>query len=134
MEKIYEVELTSFAYGGESIGRLPDGRAVFVPFTIPGEKARLELVEEKRGFARARLLEVLEPAAERIPPRCVHFGLCGGCHYQHLPYPAQLAAKTTILRDQLERIGGLKAPVIQPAVASPQEYQYRNHVQFHLTS
>jgi 23S rRNA (uracil1939-C5)-methyltransferase len=133
MEKIYEVELTSFAYGGESIGRLPDGRAVFVPLTIPGEKARLELVEEKRGFARARLLEVLEPSSQRITPRCAHFGLCGGCHYQHMPYPAQLAAKTTILRDQLERIGGLQAPLIQPAVASPQEYQYRNHVQFHLT-
>ncbi len=133
MEKTYEVELTSFAYGGESIGRLPDGRAVFVPFAIPGEKARLELAEEKRGFARARLLEVLEPSAQRIPPRCPHFGLCGGCHYQHMPYPAQLAAKTTILRDQLERIGGLQAPLIQPAIASPQEYHYRNHVQFHLT-
>jgi 23S rRNA (uracil1939-C5)-methyltransferase len=133
MEQVCEVELTSFAYGGESIGRLPDGRAVFVPFTIPGEKARLELVEEKRGFARARLLEVLEPSAQRVTPRCAHFGLCGGCHYQHLPYPAQLAAKTAILRDQLERLGGLKAPLIQPAVASPQEYQYRNHVQLHLT-
>ncbi len=104
-----------------------------MPFTIPGEKARIELVEEKRGFARARLLEVLEPAAERIPPRCAHFGLCGGCHYQHMPYPAQLAAKTTILHDQLERIGGLKTPPMRPAVASPQEYHYRNHVQFHLT-
>jgi 23S rRNA (uracil1939-C5)-methyltransferase len=134
MDKIYEVELTSFAYGGESIARLPDGRAVFVPFTIPREKARIELVEEKRGFARARLLEVLEPSAQRLKPRCVHFGLCGGCHYQHLPYPAQLAAKTAILRDQLERIGGLPAPRIQATIPSPQEYQYRNHVQFHLTS
>ncbi len=133
MENTYEVEVTAYGYGGESIGRLPDGRAVFVPFTIPGEKVRLELVEEKRGFARARLLEVLEPAAGRIAPRCTHFGLCGGCHYQHISYPAQLAAKTSILRDQLERIGGLHVPLIQPAVASPQEYQYRNHVQFHLT-
>jgi len=91
------------------------------------------LVEQKRGFARARLLDVLEPSTGRIAPRCAHFGLCGGCHYQHMPYPAQLAAKRIILRDQLERIGGLKAPLVQPAVASVQEYQYRNHVQFHLT-
>ena len=133
MENTFDVELTSFAYGGESIGRLPDGRLVFVPFTIPGETARLELVEQKRGFARARLLDVLEPSTGRIAPRCAHFGLCGGCHYQHMPYPAQLAAKRIILRDQLERIGGLKAPLVQPAVASVQEYQYRNHVQFHLT-
>jgi 23S rRNA (uracil1939-C5)-methyltransferase len=133
MEKTYEIALTSFAYGGESIGRLPDGRAVFVPFALLGEKVRLELVEEKRGFARARLLEVLEPSAQRITPRCTHFGLCGGCHYQHLPYPAQLVAKTGILRDQLERLGGLQAPLVKPAVPSPQDYQYRNHVQFHLT-
>lgn len=133
MEKIYEIELTAFAYGGESIGRLPDGRAVFVPFTIPGEKARIELVEEKRGFARARLLEVLEPSPQRITPRCTHFALCGGCHYQHMSYATQLAAKTAILRDQLERLGGLKAPLIQSTVASPQEFTYRNHVQFHLT-
>ena len=66
------------------------------------------------AFARARLLEVLEPAAERIPPRCIHFGLCGGCHYQHLPYPAQLAAKNAILRDQLERLGGLKRRLSNP--------------------
>jgi 23S rRNA (uracil1939-C5)-methyltransferase len=133
MKNTCEVELTAFGYGGESIGRLPDGRAVFVPFALPGEKVRIELVEEKRGFARARLLEVLEPAAGRIAPRCIHFGLCGGCHYQHMSYSAQLAAKTSILRDQLERIGGLHDPLIQPAVASPQAYQYRNHVQFHMT-
>jgi len=133
MEKIFEIDLTSFAYGGEALGRLPDGRAVFTPFTIPGEKARVEVVEDKRGFARARLVEVLQPAAQRIAPRCAHFGLCGGCHYQHLPYAAQLAAKTAILSDQLERLGGLKAPPIHAAMASPQEFQYRNYVQFHLT-
>jgi 23S rRNA (uracil1939-C5)-methyltransferase len=129
----FEVTLSAFAYGGEALGRLPDGRAVFVPFALPGERVRIRLVEEKRGHARADLVEVLAPAAARIPPRCLHFGLCGGCHYQHLPYPAQLEAKAAILRDQLERIGKISNPPVRPMVASPQAWNYRNHVQFHLT-
>jgi 23S rRNA (uracil1939-C5)-methyltransferase len=130
----YEVELTTFTYGGEVMGRLPDGRAVFVPFALPGEQVRLRLVEEKRSHARAELVEVLRPSVQRQPPKCVHFSLCGGCHYQHIPYEAQLSAKTEILRDQLSRIGRLEDPPLQPAVACPHPYGYRNHVQFHLTA
>jgi 23S rRNA (uracil1939-C5)-methyltransferase len=133
-EALYEVELTTFTYGGEVMGRLPDGRAVFVPFALPGETVRVRLVEEKRSHARAELVEVLQPAAQRQSPACVHFGLCGGCHYQHMSYEAQLAAKTEILRDQLVRIGRLEDPAVQPAVACPHPYRYRNHVQFHLTA
>ena len=130
----YDIQLTALTYGGDAIGRLPDGRAVFVPFALPGERARVRLVEEKRGHARAELLEVLEPVPGRIPPRCAHFTACGGCHYQHMDYPAQLAAKTAILKEQLERIGGLADIPIREAVPSPQPWNYRNHVQFHLTS
>jgi 23S rRNA (uracil1939-C5)-methyltransferase len=128
------VRLTTLVYGGDALGRLPDGRAVFVPFSIPGEKVRLRLVEEKRGHARAELLEVLETSPERITPRCLHFGMCGGCHYQHMPYPAQLEAKRAILKDQLERIGGLSDPPVHPPVPSPRDWYYRNHVQFTLTT
>ena len=127
------VRLTGYAYGGEALGRLQDGRMVFVPFALPGETVRIRLVEEKRGYARAQLLEVLQAAPERIQPRCAHFGVCGGCHYQQLPYPAQLAAKSTILRDQIERIGGMDDPPLGEIVASPEPFNYRNHVQFHLT-
>src|SRR5512139_2641836 len=106
------VRLTGFAYGGEALGRLEDGRMVFVPFALPGETVRVRLVEEKRGYARAQLVEVLQASPERIQPRCAHFGLCGGCHYQHLSYPAQLRAKSAILREQLERIGGVDDPAM----------------------
>lgn len=131
-KKLVEVTLITAAYGGESLGRLADGRAVFVPFTLPGERARVRLVEEKRGHARAELVELLEPAPQRVQPRCRHFGECGGCHYQHISYDAQLATKTEILRDQLTRLGGLAEPNVQAAIASPSSWNYRNCLQFHI--
>ena len=127
------ITVASLTYGGDALGRLPDGRAVFVPFALPGEKVRLRLVEEKRGHARAELLEVIEASPQRIVPPCAHFGLCGGCHYQQLPYPAQLSAKREILREQLQRIGGLAHPPLQEPVGCAQAFHYRNHIQFHLT-
>jgi 23S rRNA (uracil1939-C5)-methyltransferase len=130
---VYDIKLTTLVYGGEALGRLPDGRAVFVPFALPGELVRLRLVEDKRNYARAELLEVLSPSKLRIQPRCIHYGICGGCHYQHMPYADQLDAKRDILKDQLERIGKMSDPSVQPTVALPQPYNYRNYVQFHLT-
>lgn len=128
----YTVTPTLLVYGGEALARLPDGRAAFIPFALPGERARIRVVEEKRGHVRAELLEIHNPSPERISPRCPHFTECGGCHYQHIPYERQLQYKTDILRDQLERIGGITQPPIRPPVGSPQAFNYRNHVQFHL--
>jgi 23S rRNA (uracil1939-C5)-methyltransferase len=128
------VTLTKYSYGGESFGRLADKRAVFVPFTIPAERVRIQLVEDKKGYARGTILEVLDPSPERKEPRCPHFTHCGGCHYQHIPYEVQLKAKTEILRDQLQRIGKITNPPIHPIIPSMRPWNYRNHVQFHLTS
>ena len=135
----FEVSLTIPTYGGESMGRLLDpltgagGRAVFVAFALPGETVRARSVDEKRGFVRADLLEVLTPSPRRIAPKCAHFGVCGGCHYQMLPYPDQLKLKETILRDQLTRIGKIQDPPVREMIPSPNEWNYRNHIQFHLT-
>jgi 23S rRNA (uracil1939-C5)-methyltransferase len=126
------VTLDKLTYGGDAMGRLPDARAVFVPFALPGEQVRIHLVEEKRGYARAELLEIIQPAPERIAARCPHFGICGGCHYQHLSYASQLEIKTGILRDQLTRIGQIANPPIQPIQPCPNPWNYRNHVQFHV--
>jgi 23S rRNA (uracil1939-C5)-methyltransferase len=128
-----EILLTTLAYGGDAMGRLEDGRAVFVPFGLAGERVRIRLTEEKRGFARGELVEILEASPHRIIPRCKHFGVCGGCHYQNLLYEEQLKAKREILRDQLTRIGRIENPPVQDMVASPNPWNYRNHVQFHLT-
>jgi len=80
--KSFDVTLTTHTYGGEALGRLPDGRAVFVPFGLPGERIRVRLTEERKNFARGEIVEILEPAPERIDAKCRHFGVCGGCHYQ----------------------------------------------------
>ncbi len=138
-QKTFDLLLEKHTYGGDAMGRLPDplkgtrGRAVFVPFGLPGERVRVRLTEERGGFARGELLEILEASSDRITPRCVHFGICGGCHYQNLPYEEQLKAKAEILHDQLRRIGRIENPPVQQTVASPSPWNYRNHVQFHLT-
>jgi 23S rRNA (uracil1939-C5)-methyltransferase len=129
-----DVKLEKLTYGGEAMGRLPDGRAVFVPFGLPGEDVRIRLVYEKNSFARGELLEVLTASPERISPKCKHFGKCGGCHYQNMTYEKQLQAKIEILRDQLQRIGKIENPPISAIIPSPLEWNYRNHVQFHLTA
>ena len=114
------------------MGRLEDGRAVFIPLALPGELVHVRLVEEKRNYSRAELVQIVEASPERIEPRCRHFGECGGCHYQQLPYPAQLLIKTEIVRDQMQRIGRFTNPQVEATRPSPNPFQYRNHIQFHL--
>ncbi len=147
-QQTFDITLTTLTYGGDAMGRLPDARAVFVPFGLPGERVRVRLTQEKRGFARGEIVEILQSTPERISARCKHFfsplsaaegrgegpgvGFCGGCHYQHLSYESQLKAKAEILSGQLTRIGKIENPPVQPTVASPDAWNYRNHVQFHL--
>jgi len=131
--KLYNVDIFSLVYGGDGLGRLPDGRAVFVPYVLPGEKVRVEVYEEKKSHARARLVEVLSPSPDRIATRCRHFSDCGGCHYQQLSYEKQLLLKRGILVDQLKRLANLPDPPVQPVVPSPMPWNYRNTVQFHLS-
>ena len=148
MTQPIEIKLDAIAHGGEAIGR-HGGKAIFVPYAIPGERVRIEIVEERDRWARARLLEVLEPSPDRIDPPCPYFGpaarACGGCQWQHIVYPRQAELKQQIVADQLQRLGRLERPPVADivALADPaatdevpafQEYGYRNHVQFALTS
>ncbi|MFZ0535032.1 MAG: TRAM domain-containing protein, partial [Anaerolineales bacterium] len=129
-----DVRIDNLVYGGDALGRLADGRVVFVPFAISGEMVRVRLVEDKPRHARAEMVEVLEPSPERVIPRCQHFTTCGGCHYQQINYPTQLKVKAAILREQLERIGGLRDFPAVEIEAAPEPWYYRNHIQFHLTN
>ncbi len=120
-----EVEIHSLAAGGDGVGRLEDGRVVFVPWAAPGDRLRIRLVEQKKRFARGRLLEILEPGPGRREPPCKAAGDCGGCRWQHIRYEDQLQAKSQILRDAIERIAGLRVPDDFDVVPS-QELGYRS--------
>ncbi len=132
-QEAHEVHFTSLVYGGWALGRLEDGRALFAPYLLPGERARVRITESRPGYARGRSVELLEASPRRVTPRCRHFGECGGCHYQHLGYEDQLAAKQAVLREQLSRLAGLREPPLSDPIGSPSPWNYRNHLQFHRT-
>jgi len=122
-----EVELTDLAYGGDAVGRY-EGRVLFVPGGIPGERVLVEIVEERRGHARAELLEILRPAPERIEPQ---YPLLtdSGCQWQHIAYPAQLTWKAHIVRQLLVRIGKQADAIVHPTIGMPpgvSPWHYRN--------
>ncbi|MBC7263289.1 MAG: class I SAM-dependent RNA methyltransferase [Chloroflexi bacterium] len=121
--------MTDMAHGGEALGRF-EGQVVFVPYAIPGELVRAEILERRRHFARARLLEVLQPSPHRVEPPCPYFGHCGGCHWQHIKYSAQLEYKAAIVRNQLRRLGGLEDPPVESPLGTIPPWGYRNHAQF----
>jgi len=126
----FEATVEKLVYGGDGLARL-EGRVVFAPFVLPGERIRVETWREQPGLVRAHTLEVLEPAAERVAAPCPVFGRCGGCHYQHAPYEYQLTAKRAILADQLRRLGKMEPPE-QIAMAAAEPWGYRNRVQLHI--
>jgi 23S rRNA (uracil1939-C5)-methyltransferase len=127
-----DVSLTTLSYGGDCLGRLPDGRVVFIPYGIPGERVSIEIIEDNKNFARGKLVKVLEPSPERVEPRCKHFGRCGGCHFQHMNYEAQLRYKSGILSEQLTRVGKLVNPPAPQVITSPNPFHYRNNIRFHV--
>ncbi len=122
--------MEKLVYGGEGLGRL-DGRVVLVPYVLPGERIRAESEQEKPGLVRARLLQVLEPAAGRVLAPCPYFGRCGGCHYQHGGYELQLGAKRSILAEELRRLGKIEPPADIEVIAG-EPWAYRNRAQFHI--
>jgi len=133
-DEIFELELTTMAHGGAAIGR-HNGRTIFVPYAIPGEKITARIVQDRGRFAYAEGVTLLEPSPHRTEPRCPHFGpgRCGGCHFQHIEYTAQLALKQRIVAEQLARIGGIEEAPVQPTIPSPEAWGYRTHATFHIT-
>ena len=125
------VTITGVAVGGDGVGRLSDGRVVFVPRTAPGDRIRLRegSLQRHRNFARAELGEIVSSGPARVAPPCPHYvhDHCGGCQLQHLAYDAQLAAKRTIVDDTLRRIGKLKIEDLE-IVEALEEWRYRSNI------
>lgn len=123
-----DVKIEKLIYGGEGLAH-HEGSTVFVPFVLPGETASITPVEQKKKFIRTRVDRIVTPSPERIAPKCPHFGVCGGCDYQHISYEPQLNFKKEILRETLRRIGKIDWPGTITTHASP-PWAYRNRAQW----
>ena len=105
-------------------------QVVFVPFCVPGDVADVQIVKKKHRYCEGRVVRLVTPSPVRATPRCEHFGICGGCKWQNLPYEEQLKAKQQQVHDQLERIGKVELPTFRPILGSVKIWEYRNKLEF----
>ena len=124
-----KIEVEKLIYGGDGLAR-PEGEVILTPFVLAGETVEIEREPKRSGITRGRLREVWAPSSERVTPLCPYFGTCGGCHYQHASYEAQLAAKQAILAETLLRTGKIQSPPIDVISGGP--WGYRNRIQLHF--
>jgi len=123
------LRVETLAFGGKGVARV-EGYTVFVERGLPGQLVEARVFRRRKGFAEARVLRVLEPGAQDVLARCSHFGICGGCAFQHLEYTAQLEAKREHVKDCLERLGGLTGVEVEPTLPSPRTFEYRNKMEY----
>lgn len=131
-----DVEITGFAAEGRAVAKIrlrpEDERqiVVFVPYAAPGDIADIRLTRKKHSFAEGVIQQLITPSPERVEPRCRHFGICGGCKWQHLPYDAQLRYKEQQVNEVLRRISGINLPESSPILGSEAPWAYRNKMEY----
>lgn len=130
---LQNVEIESVAAEGKALSHI-DGAVVFVQFAVPGDIVDVKVTKKKKNYMEGYILRMVSPSPHRLEPFCSHFGICGGCKWQPLPYRMQLEAKQQQVYDQLVRIGHLEIPEIQPIVASDNTERYRNKLEFTFSS
>jgi 23S rRNA (uracil1939-C5)-methyltransferase len=127
-----KVQIEKEVYGGAGLAHQTEGegagRAVFVPFTLPGEIVEARLLEHNDSFDEASLVQVFTASEDRVKPVCMHFGQCGGCNYQHAAYSAQVQIKASILQETLKRAGLEGLPAIQTHTGEPWAYRNRTRL------
>ena len=124
-----DITITGIAAEGKALTRIDD-MVVFVPYCVPGDIVDLQVTKKKHSFMEARVDRIVKPSEERCEAVCKHYGVCGGCKWQILPYPAQLRYKQQQVTDNLTRIGKVKLPEISPILGSKHIYAYRNKLEF----
>ncbi len=129
MKPIVELDIDNLAYNGKSVAYL-DGKVTFVNGGLPGEKVQARIVKSKRSYNQAKLIRVLTRSDERIDPVCRHYELCGGCTWQDLTHDRQLFYKRNQVIASLQHIGGLDDVVVDEIVPSPDQFFYRNKMEF----
>lgn len=129
MGERFQLTLTDMAHQGMALGRHQD-QVVLAPYGIPGEVVEVEVERSHRDYLEARIVSIVEPSPYRVTPPCPYYGECGGCQGQHIEYAQQLELKRAVVRDQLCRIGKFVDPPVQPTLAAPSPWRYRNHARF----
>jgi 23S rRNA (uracil1939-C5)-methyltransferase len=124
-----KVRITDIGAEGNAIARV-DNLVVFVPMLIPGDVVDIRVIKKRKKYLEGKVVKFHEYSADRIEPRCNHFGVCGGCKWQHLPYHLQLKYKEKQVRDNLTRIGKIELPEINPIIGSSEEFMYRNKLEY----
>lgn len=124
-----KVEIEAVAAEGKCVAHVND-MVVFVPFVVPGDVVDLQVRKKRNSYCEATVVRMIQPSPIRIAPKCEHFGICGGCKWQNLPYKEQLAAKQQQVIDQLTRIGKVELPEISPILGSEKTEEYRNKLEF----
>lgn len=128
--QVEQIKIESYAAEGKSIAHLDDGKVLFVPNAIPGDVVDVLVLKNKKSYAEGKVLKLVQPSPLRVEPFCPHFGVCGGCKWQMLPYEQQLQYKQQQVADQLKRIGHVELPSMQPILGSPVQTNYRNKLEF----
>ena len=129
MPEQHKVVVESLANSGDGVGRINE-KVVFIPYACPGDELLIELTTNKKTFAKAKIVEILNPSEDRIIPECQFFGDCGGCDWQHINYKTQTHWKVENLKQSLTRIGKIEVShLIQPIQESPKKLEYRNRIQ-----
>ena len=123
------VKITDIGAEGNALARV-DNLVVFVPMLIPGDIVDLRIIRKRKNYLEGKVVRFHEYSSDRIKPRCSHFGICGGCKWQHLPYRLQLQYKEKQVRDNMKRIGKIDLPVINTIIGSSEEFFYRNKLEF----
>ena len=126
---VENIAVTDYAAQGKAIARL-DGKVIFTEGAVPGDVVDLLLTKNKKDFAEARVLKIITPSADRVTPFCMHFGVCGGCKWQMLPYTKQLQYKQQEAEQNLVRIGKVTGAVMMPIVGADEQVYYRNKLEF----
>jgi 23S rRNA (uracil1939-C5)-methyltransferase len=124
-----KVTITDIGAEGNALARV-DNLVVFVPMLIPGDVVDIKVIKKRKKYLEGRVTKFHEYSKDRIKPLCIHFGVCGGCKWQHLPYKLQLHYKEKHVKDNLTRIGKIELPVISPIIGSAEIYMYRNKLEY----
>lgn len=126
---VENVEITGVAAEGKSIARVDD-MVVFIPYGAPGDVVNIKLDKKKRNYAEAHIVDMVKPSPDRVTPACEHFGVCGGCKWQHIPYESQLRYKRDQVVDALTRIAKVEIPEVNPTLGSKETFCYRNKLEY----